>query len=98
MLIIVAMLALLAVAAVLVLVQWGWLRTDRSMRENLDDLWHENASIYRELLWLGQQNQGLQRRVYELEEAVHGSELPGLVEDGDLSSVPDGDRWPGRAS
>jgi hypothetical protein len=91
----VAGLTVLAAAALALLVQWGWLRADRSTREAVDDLWHENSTIYRELLWLGQQNQSLQRRVRDLEFARYGSPEPDADAADDMPRLRVADPWSG---
>jgi len=91
----VAGLTVLSATSLALLVHWGRLRPERSAREALDDLWHENSTIYRELLWLGQQNQSLQRRVRDLEFARYGSpELDGDVAE-DLPRLRLADPWSG---
>lgn len=91
----VAGLTVLSATSLAVVAHWGRLRAERSRHEVLDDLWHENSTIYRELLWLGQQNQSLQRRVRDLEFARYGS----LEVDGDAAEDMPGlrlaDPWSG---
>jgi hypothetical protein len=97
-LIIAAASVVLAIVVPLLVADLGRRSADRSTRDAMDDLWQENASVYRELLWLGQQNEGLQRRVRELEESLPGDRFAERVDDVDLSRLSLVDPWPSGAS